>query len=146
MKKQHRFLSLALAIILALAFFTGCTPTPDSGAVSNKYPDVLKCVNEARAKLGNGPVEENTAADLFAERLGAMYQEGSPSFSAVAKSYMENTAVGRKGWKAYDCSLSFNAEPEKYLTSYIATRSDISVVGICEVTKGDLRYLVIVGY
>ncbi len=146
MKKQHRILALSLIMVFILAFFTGCQPVPDSGTVSNKYPEVLKCINEARAKLGNGVVEENTAADLYAERLGAMYQEGSSSFGTIGKSYMEGTAVGRKDWKAFDCSLSFNAEPEKYLTSYIATRSDISIVGISVVTKDDLRYLVIVGY
>lgn len=148
MKKHRRFLAVCLTVVLLLTFLTGCDsgPVGDSGTVSNKYPEVVQCINEARAKLGNGTVVENTAADLYADRLGAMYQEGSPNFTAIAKSYMGNTAVGRKGWKAWDCSISYDAEPEKYLTSYIATRSDITLVGISVVTEGDLRYLVIVGY
>lgn len=146
MRNHRRFLVLCLTFVLALTLLTGCSQPGDSGAESNKYPEVVRCINEARAKLGNGTVVENTVADVYADRLGAMYLERNASFGEIAKSYMSTTAVGWKEWKAWDCSISFNDKAEKYLTSYIATRKDITIVGVSVVQEGDLRYLVIVGY
>mgnify|MGYP004539907595 FL=1 len=135
-----------ISIMVSLAFFlclVGC-----SGNSAPKYPSVLDAINSARSQLGNRSVYEDSDADVYASRLAAMYADSGSSnrFNDIAKSYMESTSVHGKSWIAYHCVTSYGTVPSSYLTSYIATRNDITCVGISVNTIGSITYTIVVGY
>lgn len=146
MKYRNRLLSLSLAFILTLILFTGCSSESNAGTVSHKYPYVVSSINSARAKLDNDPVTENTTADVYAEHLAEIYRESGSNFKEVARTYLDGTLVGQKHWKTYACVPSLGAIPSISVSDYIATISNITVVGISSYTQGNMTYTVIIGY
>lgn len=135
-----------ISIMVSLAFFiclVGC-----SGNSAPKYPSVLDAINSARSQLGNRAVYEDSDADVYASRLAAMYADSGSSndFNDLAKSYIRTTSVNGKSWKAYHCVTSYGTVPSSYLSSYIATLSSITCVGISVNTIGSITYTIVVGY
>lgn len=140
--KSNRIVFVIAAIFLLISL-VGCGTTE-----APKYPAVLDAINAARSQLGNDTVFESSDADVYAARLSAMYVDSgySNDFNSIAKSYIEDTYVNGHSWKAYHCVRTYGTTPSSYLSSYIATRSDITRVGISVVTNGSVSFTVIVGY